>query len=336
MPCSCSAHALRMLCLRKKGVQVSLIPSISSTRLGMNDMTPAICCRRQEHERQVQQLQQQLQLAQQEHGTLQARLKASKQAQAAKEAEAAAAAKAAAAAEEAAKTAAAKAKACASAAAVAGAQPQFSSPGFQQLPEQQAMQLLHHPADIMQELQGQRLLGAAAQAGRPASPPRPVTAQPTSSQGTSRRCFAASPNMTASASYAACVQDMQDHIRALKGSLARHKTHRRHHYPNRRVSDRRAALQTQDRSQSGRQLGLRSDTLHTLQSASQARRGSAALQRAAEAGHHNPVDSDTELDQEAGSSRHESCASSSDRCAVGSDKTAQAVTALATTKSFVY
>lgn len=201
-------------------------------------------CRHEEHERQVQQLQQQLQLAQQEHCNLQARLEASKQAAAARKAEAAAAATA----EKAALAAAAEAKkqrqAAAAAAAVAGAQPRRSCPGFQplQLPQQQPVQLhqqqmpqqqpvQQQQLQILQEIEGQHLLSQAATGRRNGSPvpfTSPATAQQFVGPSTSGMSFSPGSYQAMPAGYAACVQDMQQHIHTLKGSMARHKHQKRH------------------------------------------------------------------------------------------------------------
>lgn len=218
-------------------------------------------CRHQEHEQQVQQLQQQLQLAQQEHRNLQARLEASKQAAAAREAEAAAAAAAAATAEQAAKRAAAEAKkqrlAAAASAALAGAQPQRSCPGFQplQLPQQlqpvqqqqplhqqqqkllhqqqQQQQLLQQDQQVMHEREGQQALDRATRRpGSPLSPPFSVPPQRFAGPGASGALVSPGYYSLPSPSYAACVQDMQQQVHALKGSLDRqtdrHKHQRQH------------------------------------------------------------------------------------------------------------
>lgn len=225
-------------------------------------------------------LQQQLQLAQQEHRNLQARLEASKQAAAAREAEAAAAA----AAEQAAKRAAAELKkqkqAAAAAAAVAGAQPHRSCPGVQ-LPQQSPQQFLQQqPVQLMQqapvhavqqyagqqmhhqqpvqhlqpltrqaearlEMQGQQMLSRAANAQRSQSPVHSAvpTAAPNAFAGLSSSGMSFSPGCYSmqSPDYAACVLDMQQHVHTLKGSLARHRHHHRGHSPSHGRRDAKAS-----------------------------------------------------------------------------------------------
>ncbi|KAL0042112.1 hypothetical protein WJX77_003665 [Trebouxia sp. C0004] len=196
-------------------VQVSALKREAARIRTHNEVHSA--AKRQEHEKQVQLLQQQLKAAEEEHRSMQACLEASIQAAAAKEAAAAAAAKA----EQAAVQAAAQAKqqqqSSAAAAAVAGAQPQLSCPGFQPLalpqqpPEQQ----------VWQEFQGQRLLntaGAAAAAQPSAAMQRFGWTDVGTACSASRTCI--SPTCGELPTYASRIHDMQDHINALNRSLA--------------------------------------------------------------------------------------------------------------------
>lgn len=204
-------------------------------------------CRRQEHEKQVQQLQQQLQAAEEEHRSMQERLQASIHAAAAKEAAAAAAAQA----EQAAVQAAAQAKrqqqSSAAAAAVAGAQPRLSCPGFQPLAlsQQQPVQLLEQ--QVWQEFEGQRLLNTAA-AQPSAAVQRFGCLDPTSGSTASHTCV--SPFHADSSSYALRIQAMQNHINALTRSLADSKhgssSPRRHvHRSGKRVHTDKRSMQEQ-------------------------------------------------------------------------------------------
>lgn len=267
-------------------------------------------CRRQEHETQVQLLQQQLKAAEEEHHGMQARLEASIQAAAAKEADAAAAAKA----EQAAVQAAAQAKqqqlSSAAAAAVAGAQPQLSSPGFQPLalPQQQPVQLPEQ--QVWQEFEGQRLLNTAAAAAA-AQPSAAMQRFGWTAVGTglsaSRTCL--SPMRDESPTYASRIRDMQDHVNALNRSLAdkqRSSPKRQHaHKSSKRVSSKnRHAVQE-----------------HSKRLRSLSPQGPARGQSGVKTGVTDLFDSDAESDEQAEiSSRHSDASeASSDRCELQAD-----------------
>ena len=262
-------------------------------------------CRQQEHEKQVQLVQQQLKAAEEEHRGMQARLEASIQAAAAKEAEAAAAAKA----EQAAVQAAAQAKqqqqSSAAAAAVAGAQPQLSSPGFQPLalPQQQPVQLPEQ--QVWHEFEGQRLLNtaAAAVAAQPsAAMQRVVWTDVGTGLSASRTCL--SPIRDESSTYASRIHDMQDHINALNRSLA---------------ENRRSSPKKQHAHKSSKRVS--SKDRHAVQEHSKRQRslspqGPVRGQTGVKTGVTDLFDSDAESDQEAGSNSRHSDASEafSDRC----------------------
>ena len=286
--------------------------------LSQTSQKGARICRHQEHEHQVQQLQQQLQLAQQEHCNLQARLEASKQAAAAREAEAAAAAAAAAAAEQAAKRAAAEAKkqrlASAASAALAGAQPQRSCPGFQplQLPQQlqpvqqqqplHQQQLLQQQQQVVQEREGQQALDKETRgSGSPLSPPFPVAPQRFAGPGASGTLVSPGYYSLPSPSYAACVQDMQQQVHALKGSLDRQTDRHKH--------------QRQHRTGRNSKHAARSSRLHTHTqddgaSPVRPKHGRAVLEALFDSEAHSGAESE----HEASSSGAECSGSSSDRC----------------------
>ncbi len=268
-------------------------------------------CRRQEHEKQVQLLLQQLKAAEEEHRGMQARLEASIQAAAAKEAEAAAAAKA----EQAAVQAAAQAKqqqqASSAAAAVAGAQPQLSSPGFQPLalPQQQPVQLPEQ--QVWQEFEGQRLLNTAAAAAA-AQPSAAMQRFGWTDVGTglsaSRTCL--SPIRDESPTYASRIRDMQDHINVLNRSLA--DTRRSSSPKKQHVHKSSKRVSSKDR--------------HGVQEQSKRQRsmsppGPARRQQGVKGGVTDLFDSDAESDEEAESSSRHTYASeaSSDRCDVHAD-----------------
>ncbi len=260
-------------------------------------------CRRQEHENQVQLLQQQLKAAEEEHCGMQARLEASIQAAAAKEAEAAAAAKA----EQAAVQAAAQAKqqqqSSAAAAAVAGAQPQLSCPGFQPLalPQQQHVQLPEQ--QVWREFEGQRLLNSAA-----AQPSAAMQRFGWTDVGTalsaSRTCL--SPIRDESPTYASRIRDMQDHIHALNRSLA----------DNRRSSSKRQHAHKSSKHVSSKDRhGVQE---HSKRQRSLSPQGPTRGQTGVKTGVADLFDSDAESGEEADSSSRHSDGSeaSSNRCDV--------------------
>ena len=265
--------------------------------------------RRQEHEKQVQHLQQQLKAAEEEHCSMQERLEASIQAAAAKEAEAAAAAKA----EQAALKAAAEAKqrqqSSAAAAAVAGAQPHLSSPGFQPLalPQEHPQQPLQLPKQqVWQEFEGQRLLSTAA-ATTAAQPSAAAQRFGWTDAGrghtASRTCI--SPMRDPSPTYASRMRDMQDHIDALNRSLSanrqrsspkRRHVHKGSKHANKADADKRGVHEQSKRARSTSPHGRGQGT---------------------QAGVLDLFDSDLESVEEAetNSSRDADSAASSDRCA---------------------
>lgn len=175
-------------------------------------------CRRKEHDKQVQQLQQQLHAAEEEHRNMQSRLEVSVKAAAVKEAEAAAAAKA--------EQAALKAAACATqqsqaaVAAATGAQPHMSCPGFQPLPQQQQQPLQLSAQQVRQEFEGQQLLNTAAAAAQ-SSDHQHGWLQNYEGRTSSRIAFG--PPRDCSPTYAARMRDMQDHIDALTRSLSQNR-----------------------------------------------------------------------------------------------------------------
>jgi len=267
-------------------------------------------CRRQEHEKQVQLLQQQLKAAEEEHRGMQARLEASIQAAAAKEAEAGAAAKA----EQAAVQAAAQAKqqqqSSAAAAAVAGAQPQLSCPGFQPLalPQQQPVQLPEQ--QVWQEFEGQRLLNtaAAAAAAQPsAAMQRFGWTDVSTGLSASRTCL--SPIRDESPTYASRIRDMQDHIHALNRSLA----------DNRRSSPKRQHAHKNSKHVSSKDRHAVQE--HSKRQRSLSPQGPPRGQTGVKPGVTDLFDSDAESDEEAESrSRHsDGSEASSDRFDVHSD-----------------
>ena len=267
-------------------------------------------CRRQEHEKQVQLLQQQLKAAEEEHRGMQARLEASIQAAAAKEAEAAAAAKA----EQAAVQAAAQAKqqqqASSAAAAVAGAQPQLSSPGFQPLalPQQQPVQLPEQ--QVWQEFEGQRSLNTAAAAAA-AQPSAAMQRFGWTDVGTgfsaSRTCL--SPIRDESPTYASRIRDMQDHIHALNRSSA----------DNRRSSPKRQHAHKNSKHVSSKDRHAVQE--HSKRQRSLSPQSPARGQTGVKPGVTDMFDSDAESNEGAESSGRHSDGSeaSSDRCSVHSD-----------------
>ena len=193
--------------------------------------------RQQEHEKQVQQLQQQLHAAEEEHRSMTTRLEASVTTATAKEAEAAAAAKAEQAALQAAER--ARQQSCAAVAAATGAQPHLSCPGFQPLPHSEyPLQLPEQ--QVRQEFEGQKLLNSAVGTLPLRSHRHGLV--PDNKGGRSAPRVAVRPSRDCSPStYASRMRDMQDHIDALTCSLSQ----------NRRKTPKR------QRGQKGRKHGSR-------------------------------------------------------------------------------
>lgn len=188
--------------------------------------------RQQEHEKQVQHLQQQLHAAEEEHRSMMTRLEASAKTATAKEAEAAAAAKAEQAALQAAER--ARQQSCAAVAAVTGAQPHLSCPGFQPLPQCEIS--LHSPEQqVRQQFEGQKLLNSAMGTLPLRSHRHGLV--PDNQGGRSASRVAVRPSRDCSpCTYASRIRDMQDHIDALTRSLSQNSPKRQREQKGRKHS----------------------------------------------------------------------------------------------------